>query len=395
MELLSGRDFQVMLCTNFVLDFGYYMRSAAQSWVMFELTDQQLWVGLANGVRVVPVLALSPFGGVLSDRVDRRHILFAVRAGLAAIVVLTGWLIVADALRAWHLVALSVGIGAVISFGNPAYYAFMYDLVGKSRLWAANSMASVVSNGGAIAGPAAAGVVLAGTGAAAVYFIAGGLYLAGAVGVLAIRPAPVKPAGPRAPVLRELREAVRYIRRTPHIAWLLAITLGAFAHSAFQPLLPLYARDVLKTGAAGFGLLTGAFGVGLFAGATLLALMPDVTKRGRVVLAAALAGDAAMALFGFSRLFPLSLALVFVIGFASAYWGNALVTMLQTMSSDEMRGRVMSIFSIAAEFGALGWLAGGALAQAIGNEEALVAAAAAGAGVTLLAFAASPVLRRS
>jgi predicted MFS family arabinose efflux permease len=190
-------------------------------------------------------------------------------------------------------------------------------------------------------------------------------------------------------------EGFRYVRKTPHIAWLLVITLAAFAHSAFQPLLPLYARDVLKTGAAGFGLLTGAFGVGLFAGAFLLALMPDVKRRGRVVLVSALAGDAAMALFGFSRIFPLSLALVFVIGFAGAYWGNALVTMLQSMSSDEMRGRVMSIFSIAAEFGALGWLAGGALAQAIGNEQALVAAAVAGAGVTLLAFAASPVLRRS
>jgi MFS family permease len=176
---------------------------------------------------------------------------------------------------------------------------------------------------------------------------------------------------------------------------LLVISLTTLAHSAVHPLFPVYARDILDSGAAGYGLLTGAFGVGLFAGSVLLAVLPDVKRRGMAVLVATVAWDAAMVVFGVSRSFPLSMSMAVVLGFSGAYWGNALVTMLQTMSPDDMRGRVMSIFSITAEFSALGWLVGGALAQAVGNELALYIAAAAGTGVTAVSFIASPVLRRS
>ena len=394
LELLTGRDFRLALLNTFVLDMGYYLRIAAQSWVVLELTNQQVWVGLVNSVRIFPVLALSLFGGVVTDRMDRRHILFWVRSGLAALALTAALLIFSGAVRPWHLIAVSLGVGAVISFGNPAYYVFMFDLVGKSRLWVANSMMAVVSNAGAIAGPVIAGAVLAGTGADAVFFIAAGMYMSGAVGVLFIRAQKMQPAR-QAPMVRELRAGLAYVRDTPHIAWLLVISLTSIAHSAIHPLLPFYAKDILNRGAAGYGLLTGAFGLGLFCGSVLLALTPAVKHKGMVLLVSTLVWDGAMAGFGFSRAFPLSMFLVFVIGTAGSYYGNALVTMLQSMSSDEMRGRVMSIFSITAEFGAVGWLIGGALAQSLGNERALIIAAVAGTGVTLVAFAASPVLRRS
>lgn len=394
LELLTGRDFRWMLLNTFVLDMGYYLRIAAQSWVVLELTNQQVWVGLVNSVRIFPVLALSLFGGVVTDRMDRRHILSWVRSGLAALALTAALLIFTGTVRPWHLIAVSLGIGAVISFGSPAYYAFMFDLVGKSRLWVANSMMAVVSNAGAIAGPVIAGSVLAGTGADAVFFIAAALYMSGAVGVLFIRAQQTQPVN-RAPVIRELCAGLRYVRETPQIAWLLVISLTTLAHSAIYPLLPFYSNDVLKMGATGYGLLTGAFGLGLFCGSVLLALMPVVKRKGMAILIATLVWDGAMAGFGFSRAFPLSMFLIFVIGFAGSYYGNALVTMFQSMSSDQMRGRVMSIYSITAEFGSVGWLIGGALAQSLGNEEALIIAALAGTGVTLVAFAASPVLRRS
>ncbi len=395
LELLAGRDFRLMLLNNFALDLGYYLRIAGQSWVVFELTDQQLWVGLVNAVRVAPVMALSLYGGVITDRVDRRRILFAVRGGLGAIVFIAGWLVLTDSVRAWHLLALSLAIGAVISFGSPAYYAFVYDIAGRARLWVANSMLAVVSNAGAIAGPLIGGALLASTGASAVFFFAGALYVSGAAGILFIRAKQTYRSGDKTPAMKELRAGLRYVRETPHIAWLLVVSLTAFAHSAVQPLLPLYARDILDRGAAGYGLLTGALGLGLFAGSVALALTPDLKHKWVALLAGTLVWDVAMALFGFSREFTLSLALVFVMGFAAAYVSNVLVTMLQSMSSDEMRGRVMSIYSITAEFGTLGWLAGGALAQWVGNERTLVAAAVAGAGVTLVALAASPALRRA
>ncbi|MSQ08329.1 MAG: MFS transporter [Dehalococcoidia bacterium] len=394
LDLLAGRDFRWMLLNTFVLDMGYYLRIAAQSWVVLELTNQPVWVGLVNGVRIFPVLALSLVGGVVTDRMDRRHILFWVRSGLAGLALTAALLISTGSVRPWHLIGVSLGIGAVISFGSPAYYAFIFDLAGKSRLWVANSMMAVVSNAGAIAGPVMAGALLAGTGADAVFYIAAALYMSGAIGILFIRAQKTEAARP-APMARELRAGLSYVRNTPHIAWLLVISLTTIAHSAIHPLLPFYAKDILNRGAAGYGLLTGAFGLGLFCGSVLLALMPVVKRKGMVILIATLVWDVAMAGFGFSRTFPLSMFLVFVIGVAGAYYGNALVTMLQSMSSDQMRGRVMSIFSITAEFAAVGWFIGGALAQWIGNEHALVIAAAAGAGLTLVAFAASPVLRRS
>ncbi len=383
-----------MLATILALDLGYYLRIAAQSWLIFELTGQQLWVGLANAVRVVPIFAFSLFGGVISDRVDRRRVLASVRAGLGVLVLGAALLVLAGDIRPWHLVALNVGTGAVVSFGSPAFYALMFDLAGKARLWAANSMAAVVSNAGAIGGPIIAGEVLASTGAGAVYLVAAGLYFSGALGVLFIT-TPNAPAPAKSDVVQELAAGLRYVRATPHVAWALVVSVAAFAHSAVHPLLPVYARDVLGRGAAGYGLLTGSFGAGLFVGALFLSLLPDVKRKGLVVLVATVAWDAAMAAFGLSHNFAVSLVLVFVIGSAGAYLGNAVVTMLQQMSSDEMRGRVMSIFSITAEAGTLGWLAGGALAQATSNEVALVTMAAAGVAITVLAFAASPALRRA
>jgi MFS family permease len=395
MALLAGRDFRLMLATAALLDLGYFLRIAAQSWLAFELTDQQLWVGLANAVRVIPIFALSLFGGVVTDRFDRRYILLTVRGGLAAVVFITAWLVVTDAIAPWHLIVLSMAIGAIVSFGSPAYYAIMYDLAGRARLWVANSMAAVVSNAGAIAGPVMAGAVMAASGAGPVYFFASGLYLSGAAGVLLIRTGRPVAGEKKGPVLGELAAGLRYVRANPQIAWALAVTGAAFAHSAIHPLLPFYARDVLGRGAGGYGFLAGAFGAGLFAGSLLPTVLPDVKRKGLAVLAVTLTWDAAMALFGFSRIFEVSLVLMFMIGFAGAYMGNALVTILQTMSSDEMRGRVMSIYAITAEFGTLGWLAGGALARAIGNDQALWAGAAAGTAVTLSAFAMSPALRRA
>lgn len=384
-----------MLLTILGMDLGYYLRIAAQSWLVLELTDQQLWVGLVNGIRFIPVLGLSLIGGVVTDRFDARRILFIVRTGLALIVFVAAWTALTDTVRPWHLIVISLAIGTVISFGSPAYYAFMFDLAGKSRIWVANSMAAVVSNAGAIGGPAIAGAVLSVSGAGTVFLIASVLYLSGAIGLLFIRSRPAREAPVRGPVGPELAAGLRYVRQTPHITWLLVISLTTLAHSAVHPLFPVYARDILDSGAAGYGLLTGAFGVGLFAGSVLLAVLPDVKRRGMAVLVATVAWDAAMVVFGVSRSFPLSMSMAVVLGFSGAYWGNALVTMLQTMSPDDMRGRVMSIFSITAEFSALGWLVGGALAQAVGNELALYIAAAAGTGVTAVSFIASPVLRRS
>ncbi len=390
-----ARDFRLLLITSFGLDLGYFLRIAAQSWLLFELTNGQLWVGLANAVRVIPIIVLSLIGGVLGDRGDRRHILFSVRTALAVVVFATAILVVSEAIVPWHLLVLNLLIGAIVSFGNIAWYQMMFDLAGKDRLWVANSMSSVVSNAGAIMGPLAAGAVMAASGPGTVYFIAAAMYLSGAIGIMAIRPNFAKAAETKTKMVAELAAGLRYVRSNSNIGWALIVAATALAHAAIHPLLPVYARDVFHRDANGYGQLFGAFGVGLFVGAALLSVLPSVKRKGVVVLVATLVWDIAMATFGVSRIFGVSLLLMFVMGFAGAYLGNALVTILQTMSSDEMRGRVMSIFIVAAEMGTVGWLAGGALAQWVGNEEALLIAAGAGTGVTVLAFIMSPALRRA
>ena len=372
---------------------GAQMFTMVIGWLVLEMTDSKLWVGIVNGLPAAAIIFFSLAGGVLTDRIDPKIILTRVRMALAGLTFLIAFLITADAIQLWHVLLLAIVVGGTNAMGMPASRTFVFDIVGKERLFSAISFNSVVSNLGIIIGPSVAGILIAGVGTDAAFYLVGGAYLVALVTMMAVNSGQRNRQDRQTSALGDLIEGFAYVGRTPHVAWLLLLGFLVLFAGVYFPLLPIYARDVLNVGPQGFGLLMGAAGVGSLAGSIFLTIRGNVTRKGLVLVAAAVTWAVGMMVFAFSREFYLSMACVFFMGVAAAYWVNTMNTVLQTSVPEEMRGRVMSIFTMTLQVLPLGWLLGGVLATFLGNEAALVIGGTVFLTFNLLAYASSRQLR--
>ncbi|MCH8911488.1 MAG: MFS transporter [Chloroflexi bacterium] len=395
-DVLSDAQFRALIASQAIFDLGIFMRGAANSWVILELTHSQLWIGLVAGVRAFPILLLALFGGVISDRFGRRNLMMAAGTLMVVASAITAVLISTGALVSWHLIALSVlgGVGGALY--GPAFFALLGDIVRSDRLVNANGILAVAQTSGEMLGPLIVGFVIVASGTHTVFWlvVAGNTF--GLMLLLRVREPERDPSDSRASFASQLVEGLRYARDTPPLLWLtlLVMVQNLFAVAIF-PLMPIYADEILNIGPGGFGLMGGVFGAGLLAGAAVVAIVGIHHRHAFVLLAAGVVWDIAMVSFGFSRSLPLSLGLLFVMGLAGMPWVTAALTMFQQAATREMRGRVMSLYVIAMNMFPLGWLFGGAVAQWLGNEEALIISAMLGSPVAAAALLLSKELRRA
>ena len=198
---------------------------------------------------------------------------------------------------------------------------------------------------------------------------------------------------PTPSVFASIPAGLAYARRTPPIAALLVIVLTQLLGGFIIPVLPIHARDVLGLGATGFGALLAAHAAGFLVGSIAASLIGDIPRKGLAILITGMTWDALMATFGFSRSFPLSLSLLFLMGLAGSVHVNAITTLMQLSAAEHIRGRIMGIYHIAQASFPLGFIVGGALAAAVSNEFALVFGAMVSTPVLLLVYARSPALR--
>ena len=233
---------------------AYNVNVMAQSWLVLNMTDSKLWVGVAAGSSAVTVMVFSLVAGGLADRVDRKLLVLVSRIAQAAfaftlaIVVSTGWV------ELWHIVALSVAGGISLAIMGPAGETLLMDIVGRERLLTASAVQSLVTNLPRFGAPALAGVMIASLGVEAVFYSASGILVLATVAITTIRlPRPERPKAQ--PMARALIDGLRYVVGTPHVAWLIFVTGVALFAGIFLPLVPVYARDVLLVGPRGFGLL--------------------------------------------------------------------------------------------------------------------------------------------
>ena len=394
--LADGR-FRAFLVSQAASDLATVMRLTAQSWLVLALTDSSLWVGIVAAVSSAPAIALGLFGGVVTDRVSRRRILIASRLGLALVALATGALVASGRVEPWHLAVLSAGAGVVIAFGAPAMWTLVADMVDPRLLPSANGLVVLSYNIGEMVGPAIVGAVIARAGTETVFWLIAAGGVGAALLMFRVRTTEKTSGGASgASVLRDIRQGLAYARRTQPLPWLFALVAATnLLGVAVFALIPTYARDVLAVGPAGYGLLSGAMGAGALAGAVVISAFGNYRRKGLVILLSGVAWDACMIGFGFSRVFPLSLMLLFAMGVAGSYWMNAVVTAFQSTTTPAMRGRVMSLYVISMQMFPVGWLYGGALASVLGNEWALVVSAAGGTPIVIAAYALSPGLRRA
>ena len=393
--LHRNAPFRSLLVGQSMVDIGISMRLAAQSWVVLELTGSTLWVGAAAGVRAVPVLLFALFAGVMADRLPRRRLLVMSGFWMAALAAVTAVITVTGTASAWHYLLIAFGLGIGASIYSPSFLALVTTLVPGRQLSRANGFVSFVFTSGEMVGPLIAGLVISGFGAGAVFWIVSIAYFGGVLLILRVKePRRAVPAGRAS--FSEVKSGLAFAWNTQPLPWLILLVMlqNLFAVAIF-PLMPVYAEEVLDVGASGFGVMGGVFGAGLLGSAAIVAVFGTHRRRTMVMLVTGLIWDVCMVSFGFSRSFPLSLGLLFLMGLSGIVWGNAALSIFQTSATEEMQGRVMALYVLSMDMFPMGWFVGGTLASWVGNEEALIISALCGTPVMLIGLLLSPALRRA
>ncbi|CAA9555296.1 MAG: Uncharacterized MFS-type transporter [uncultured Thermomicrobiales bacterium] len=394
MGALAVPDFRALWLGSLVSNVGTWMQQIGSGWLVLQLTDSPFWLGMVAFAAALPILAFSLPAGVLADRVDRRRLLLGTQA-LAGTLALTLALLTGfGVVRIWFILAITLLSGTVMAFHMPTWQAMLPDLVGKDRLMNAVGLNSAAFNGAAVVGPALAGVILGTFGPAACFALNAASYLAVIAALLTIRAHSVGRAeGEQASVLESVGAGLGFIRsRRLVLAFFALAAIVSLAARPYLQLLPVFARDVLGGDARLYGTLMAANGVGALAGALLTAAFARVPRKGLVLLGSVATFAIGLIAFALIPRVPVALALLVLVGGATTLFMSATNTVIQSLAPDDVRGRVLSVWSmIAAGVMPLGSLLLGGLASLTGRVTYVIVG---GAGVALLAALVIGVLAR-
>jgi MFS family permease len=370
------------------------MRMMIIAWLVLDLTNSQLWVGLVNGLPAFAIAAFALTGGVLVDRSGPKKTLVRVRLTTAVTALATALLVTTGKANVGHLLVLTLLASGVNGMDIVASQISLMRLVGRDRLLNALSLTRVANNFSQIVGPSLGGIVFAWFGGPAALWV---LAVAFSLALLALNwfPGDTNPQnGPAVSLWRQLGEGFRYAGGTQHVRWLLVLGGIAIFPASFFPLLPGHARDTLNGGPEVLGFLIGGFGLGGLLGSVVLAARRDVRRKGLAMVIAALVWSLALAVLAFSGSFYLSLGCLFLIGVMWSIWMNNLNTLLQTTVPLAMQGRVISINKIVSQ-GGMAWLIGGLLGAALGLTTTFLLAGILFVALHLIAYWRTPELRQA
>lgn len=368
LRALQHRNFQLFFSGQLISLTGTWMQTIAEAWLVYRLTGSSLLLGTAGFCSQFPVFLVAPLGGIMADRHNRQRVVITTQAAsmilalILAILTLTGWV------RVWEVFTLAALLGVVNAFDLPARQAFLVDMVGKEDLMNAIALNSSMFNAARIVGPAIAGILVAKIGEGWCFFGNGVSYIAVIIGLMMMRVnTPARVASSASP-LAHIMEGFRFVRHTrPILAILLLLGLVSLVAMPYAVLMPIFADRILHGGARGLGILMGATGVGALLGALTLASRRGVRGLGTWVAFSCGGFGLFLVLFSFSRTFWLSAALLLPVGFGMMLQMSSSNTLVQAMSPDHLRGRVLAVYSMMfmglAPFGAL---FGGALSDRLG-----------------------------
>jgi MFS family permease len=368
MRALRHRNYRLFFAGQFISLTGTWMQSTAQSWLVYRLTESAALLGVVGFMSMIPVSLLSPLGGAVADRYDRRAICVGTQVSAMLLAFILAALTLTGHVSVYHVMILATLLGVVNAFDIPTRQAFVVDMVGRDDLINAIALNSSLINGARIVGPAMAGVIVGAVGEGWCFLINGVTYIAVIVGLLWMTIAAKERIRPAGSALANIIDGFRYVRRTPSIrAMLLLLGLLSVVGMPYAVLMPVFADRILHGGPKALGMLMGAAGLGALFGALVMATRRNVRGLERWIPLAATGFGASLLFFSLSHFFWLSVALLVPAGFFVMIDLTSSNTLIQTIVPDHLRGRVMALYSMMflgmAPFGAL--LSGG-LAHAIG-----------------------------
>lgn len=347
LRALKHRNFQLFFGGQFISLIGTWMQMVAESWLVYRLTGSSFLLGSIGFVSQLPILLLVPFGGMLADRCHRHRIVIGTQTASMFLAFILAWLTLSGHVQVWHVFVLGAGLGVVNAFDFPARQAFIIDMVGKEDLMNAIVLQASMFNGARIIGPAVAGVLVASMGEGWCFFANAASYLAVIAGLLLMKMGRFSPVTLDEPPLQHLIGGFRFVRTArPARALLLLLGVVSLVGVPYSVLMPIFAGEILHSGARGFGLLMCSSGIGALLAGLSLASRGGLKGLTRMVAFASAAFAGSLILFSQSRHLWLSILFLLPLGYFMMTHFAASQTLVLSMTPDRLRGRVMAVFAM-------------------------------------------------
>jgi len=372
---LKYRNYKLFFYGQSISLIGTWMQRIAVPWLVYKMTGSVFLLGISAFAGQIPSLFLSPFAGVITDRLSRYKVLFwaqilsMVHAFLLAGLVLSGYIMI------WQIIFLSFVIGCINTFEIPARHTFVFEMVEKKEdLGNGIALNSLMFNGARLIGPSIAGILLATAGEGICFLINGLSFLCVIVSLKLMKLERKDPERGKTDIMKELKDGFNYtfgFLPIKHLILLLALVNMMVMF--YSTLMPVFAKEILAGDSHTYGFLMGAAGFGALVGALFLASRETVLKLGRIVPAAVIVFGTGLVVLSLSRIFILSLIIMVFVGMGLMLQAAASNTILQTITDDDKRGRVMSFYTMAIMGSApFGSLLAGSLAKTIGTPNTIL-----------------------
>ncbi|VBB47497.1 conserved membrane hypothetical protein [uncultured Paludibacter sp.] len=362
---LRHRNYRLYFYGQSISVTGTWIQRIATPWLVYRLTDSALMLGIIGFASQIPTFFISPFAGVIVDKMSRYKIMILTQTLSLIQAAILAALYLTDAIQIWHIIALNLVLGTINAFDGPARQSFIIDMVeGKEDLPNAIALNSAMFNGARLIGPTVAGILIAFTGEGACFLINALSYVFVIISLLRMKIPSIENRLRQINVYRNLKEGFSYtFHSIPIRAVLIMLSVSSLTAMQYVVLMPVFSKEILHGTSRTFGFLMAASGVGALMGTLTLASRNSARSLEKIIPVATSLFGSALIFFSFFHNFFLALSMMLLAGGGMMLQMTSSNTLIQTIVEEDKRGRVMSIYNMAfmgtAPFGALftGWLA--------------------------------------
>jgi MFS family permease len=343
---LRSRDFRLFWVGQSVSTMGTFLQYLAENWLLYQLTESTLWLGVLGVVGLLPVVPIAFLGGFLADRVPRRRLILVTQTGLLIQAAIFGLLVITGHISVWYIIVLDFVMGALFAIDQPARQAFLVEMVSEEDLPNAITLNSAVFQLSRVLGQAAAGVLIITIGAGGALLLNAASYLAPIVALSLIRVGNLRPDTTQTSLGAALSEGIITLYKRPTLLGIISlmVTVGGLP-LAISLMMPAFAEDIVQTNALGLGLLLASSAVGAVL-STLFVARFRVGRRGRAVMISSLLLPLLLLGFAAARSMPAACTILLFVGLVQSVQHAMSTTLVQMNVPDRVRGRVMSLYSM-------------------------------------------------
>jgi len=340
-----NRDYLLYWLGAAVSFTGSWVQSVCHGWLVYDITDSELWLGLVGFFGALPTSGLTLFGGAIADRVNKRHALIFTQSMFAVFAAILGVLVQTGTVTKYHIIVIAFLQGFITAVDAPMRHSMPAVLVKKDNLMNAIALNSAAFNSARIIGPAVAGLLVANFSMALCFYLNAASYLAVIIALLLIKTrTPAKPKS-GASVFIDIADGLRYIKQEKRILNLmLVLAVSSLFVMPYVTLIPVFAKDILKMGIEANAKLLTSIGIGAVVGSLLLAGLSHLPGRARILIISSAIGGVMLIAFANSEHLLLSQIILIGLGFSVVSFNQTTNTLIQGVTDDAYRGRVMSVY---------------------------------------------------